>query len=180
MVTTRAISDAGTDGKSLRLEATHCARRAIRRRHEMPISCHRKQDENLVIFTHKGVVTDDEFFSFYRAFYLDPRFDKSHNLLVDLREAESTVRSSEALKSFADTARLHTPHVSPSPKIAVVAEADLSFGLARMYEAFSQQVPVEFRVFKEPDEALKWLGAPPDILDDLGDGEQLVAAPPEV
>jgi hypothetical protein len=132
----------------------------------MPITCHRKQDEKLAIFVHQGLVPDDEFLSFYEAFYKDPQFDKSHNLLVDLRHAESAARSPAALKTFASVARANTPVISPRPKIAVVAPADVSFGLARMYGAFSDQVPTDFTVFKDMDAALAWLGVKADLMND--------------
>lgn len=141
----------------------------------MPITSHRRQDEKLVIFIHVGVVPDKEFLSFYKAFYEDPSFDKTHDLLVDLRRAESTTRSSAALKAFANIARAHTPVVSPQPKIAVIAPAAVSFGLARMYEAFSDLVPADFTVFKDVDAALAWLGAPTDLMDDLEDDVQPAA-----
>jgi len=143
----------------------------------MPITCHRKTDEKLLIFIHAGFVPDDEFLSFYTAFYEDPSFDKTHDMLVDLRQAESTARSSEALKTFANVARLHTPIVSPQPKIAVVAPSAVSFGLARMFEAFSEFVPADFTVFKDVDPALAWLGAPADLMDKLP-GSAPPTAPP--
>jgi hypothetical protein len=143
----------------------------------MPITCHCRQDQKLTIFLHTGIVSDEEFLSFYRAFYEDPRVDKTHDLLVDLRQAESTARSSAALKTFADFARSHTPAVSPRPKIAVIAPAAVSFGLARMYEAFSALVPADFTVFKDAADALAWLEAPATVMDNLEDDAQPFAPP---
>jgi hypothetical protein len=71
----------------------------------MPITYQLKPDERLVIMVHIGVVTDDEFLSFYKALYEDTRFDKSFNLLVDLRQTESSVRSAAALNQLADFIR---------------------------------------------------------------------------
>ena len=50
---------------------------------------------------------------------------------------------------------------SPS-KLAIVATADLHFGLARMYQAhreMTKKSTKEVRVFRSREEALKWLGA---------------------
>lgn len=60
------------------------------------------------------------------------------------------------------------------PKIAVIAPKDLSFGMARMFEAFSDTVPFNFGVFREIDAALAWLGVPENLLEDLEH-----ATPPE-
>jgi hypothetical protein len=133
----------------------------------MPITYHFKPDERLVILVHVGAVTDDEFLSFYKALYEDTLLDKSFNLLVDLRQTESSVRSATALNKFADFVRRQYVGTTARPKVAVVAPEDISFGLARMYEAFSSAVPWEFVVFRSADDALAWLGLSENLLDDL-------------
>lgn len=71
----------------------------------MPITYQLKPDERLVILSHVGAVSDNEFLSFYKALYEDTRFDKSFNLFVDLRLTESSARSPSALQDFADFMR---------------------------------------------------------------------------
>jgi hypothetical protein len=39
--------------------------------------------------------------------------------------------------------------------------------MARVYEAFSDLVPVDFNVFRAADAALAWLGMPENFMDDL-------------
>lgn len=81
---------------------------------------------------HVGAVTDDEFLSFYKALYEDTQLEKSFNLLVDLRQTESSVRSSEALNEFADFMRRQFGSTTERLRVAVVDPKDISFGLARM------------------------------------------------
>ena len=131
----------------------------------MPITYQLKSDERLVILVHAGIVTDDEFLSFYRALFEDNRFDMSFNMLVDLRQTESSVRSAAALNEFADFMRRQFISITVRPKVAVVAPEDVSFGLARMYEVFSGDVPWEFAVFRAADAALAWLGLSENLLD---------------
>jgi hypothetical protein len=133
----------------------------------MPITYQLKPDLRLVILVHAGVVTDDEFLSFYKALFQDNRFDESFKLLVDLRQAESSVRSGATLHEFADFIRRQYLSTTATPKVAVVAPEDISFGLARMYEAFSEEVPWEFEVFRAIDAALAWLGLPDSLLNNL-------------
>ena len=133
----------------------------------MPITYQSKPDERLVILIHVGAVSDDEFLSFYKALYEDTRFDKSFNLLVDLRQAESSVRSTAALNEFAHFVRRQFVNTTVRPKVAVVASEDISFGLARMYEALSGAVPWEFVVFRAASAALAWLGLSENLMDDL-------------
>jgi len=131
----------------------------------MPITYQLKPDERLGILVHVGAVTDDEFLSFYKALYEENRFDKSFNLLVDLRQSESSVRSVAALNELADFMRGQFVSITARPKIAVVAPKDISFGLARMYEVFSGDVPWEFVVFRAADAALVWLGLSENLID---------------
>jgi hypothetical protein len=133
----------------------------------MPITYQFKPDERLVIVTHVGAVPDDEFLSFYKAFYDDTRFDKSFNLLIDLRRTESSARSPSALQESVDFMQQQFVNTSARPKVAVAAPGDLSFGLARMCEAFSNEAPWEFEVFRSADDALAWLGVAENLMDDL-------------
>lgn len=133
----------------------------------MPITYQLKPDERLVILTHVGAVSDDEFLSFYKALYKDTRFDKSFNLLVDLRQAESSVRSTAVLREFSQFVQQQFVNTTTRTKVAVVASEDISFGLARMYEVLSDAVPWEFVVFRTAKAALAWLGLSENLMDDL-------------
>jgi hypothetical protein len=121
----------------------------------------------LAIFVHVGVVPDQEFLSSYRAFYEDPRFEKSAKVLVDLRRTDSSVRSSEALRSLAEFMGRQPAVSAARPRVAVIASEDLSFGLARMYQVFSDTVSWDFAVFRAPDAALAWLRVPQSLMEDL-------------
>lgn len=131
----------------------------------MPISFKTKPEYNLIIQTHIGRIPDDEFLSFYKDLYCDDSFDRSINQLVDLRETDSSPRSSEVLGEFAEFIGAALVGVTTRPKVAVVAPKDLSFGLARMYEALTDTVPWDFMVFRTIDTALAWLGLPEDLVE---------------
>ena len=106
--------------------------------------------------------------SAYKLLFENDRFDDSYNLLVDLRRADSSARGTDALRGFADFMRNQYVNVGTRPKIAVAATENISFGLARMYEAFSDSVPMDFMVFRELSGALKWMGLDGDLLDGPG------------
>jgi hypothetical protein len=133
----------------------------------MPITVHIRPDDRLVVLAHAGPVQDDEFLSSYRTLFDDARYDKSFNVLVDLRRAESAVRSPEVLRDLAEFVKPRFENTQAIPMVAVVAPEDISFGLARMYEAFSDPVSWEFKVFRSAEEALLWLGLPEALVDDL-------------
>jgi hypothetical protein len=129
----------------------------------MPIRLRAIPEHRVTVFTHTGSVPDDEFLSFYKAAYEERQFDVSMDHLVDLREADSSLRSPEALRVLADSMTPYMREVRSEPKVAVIAPRVLSFGLARMYEAYAQVVPWEFVVFRDPEAACAWLGLPEEL-----------------
>ena len=126
----------------------------------MPISCHYKPELKMVVFVHKGHVADEEFLSFYKAFFKDAKFENYCKYLVDLRQADSTHRKTEALFNLAAFLKKNYQDLSIEICIAVVAPQDLSFDLARTYEVISSTLPWQFQVFEKMILALDWLGVP--------------------
>jgi hypothetical protein len=120
-------------------------------------------EHNLAILVHVGTIPDDEFLAFYKSLYESDSVDTSMNLLVDLREADSGPRSSDVLRKLAEFMRVTLANAAVHPKVVVVAPKDLSYGLARMCDAFSDAVPWEFVIFRAMDAALAWLGVPEDL-----------------
>ena len=130
----------------------------------MTIESYVRPEHNMVIFVHTGRVSDDKFLTFYKSFFESDTFKPPMNLLVDLRETNSSSRSPEALLRFAELAEAKLADITASTKVAVVAPKDLSFGLARMYEILSDSVHWNFVVFRAMDAALAWLGLPEDLI----------------
>ena len=124
----------------------------------MPITFDLKPDQQLVIFRHIDDVPDVEFLTFYQHFFENVWTANYMNLLIDLKHTNSMARSSQALQSLAELLRERLTDKMGSSRVAVVAPTDLSFGLARMYEVFSDCIPKEFFVFRSGDDACVWLG----------------------
>ncbi len=129
----------------------------------MTIESFYRPEHNMVIFAHTGIVPDDEFLTFYESFFESDTFKPPMNLLVDLRETSSSSRNPEAILSFAELVETKLADITARTKVAVVAPKDLSFGLARMYEIFSDSVNWSFVVFRAMDAAVAWLGLPEDL-----------------
>jgi len=133
----------------------------------MPITFHFKPESKLIICVHTGRVPDDEFLVYYQSMLDSDSFATDMNLLIDLRQTDSSPRSGQALIQFAEFAKSKLAEAHTYPMVAVVAPKDLSFGLARMYEFFADSIPWDFVVFRSVDTALAWLRAPEDLMDDL-------------
>jgi hypothetical protein len=138
----------------------------------MPISYYIKTKHKLIVLVYTGKIPDDDFLSFYKDLYESGAIDLSFNLLVDLREADSTPRNPIVLRMFANFIKTRIQSLSTRPKVDVVAPKDLSFGLARMYEPFANAVPWDFTVFRTIDAALAWLGLPENLMNNHVKGAQ--------
>lgn len=133
----------------------------------MAIKFHIIPEYNLAVLAHVGATSDIEFLAFYKKLFEGGQYDPAMNHLVDLRQADSTSRSSEILRQFAEYVQEKTADMKVRPKVAVVAPEDISFGLARMYEFFAGSVPWDFVVFRAWDAAVAWLGLPEDLIESL-------------
>ena len=130
----------------------------------MPIIFDFKPEYNLVVSRQVGTIDDEEFQNSYRSLFEDTGFKPSTNLLVDLRQADSSRRSQEAIQGFARYMKEWVQKVAKKSRVVVIAPKDVSFGLARMYEAYSESAHIEFAVFREAGAALEYLGIPEDAL----------------
>jgi hypothetical protein len=131
----------------------------------MPIYYFIREDHSVILSIHIGVVSDEELITSYSVIYKDARFSTKYRWLVDLSAAESRVRSITALHTMVTVSQEPYEGVS-TPRAAVIAPRDISFGLARMYEGLSRPVPKELRVFRDAQEAVEWLGIPLAVLNE--------------
>jgi hypothetical protein len=129
----------------------------------MPISFTVIADGNYVISKWEGKITDDEMLRSYKEFYEGPNWSRSLNELVVLGNTLNVEKiTNEGLTALADYVAHHfTAHNVQSSKTAVFSRNDLSFGLARVYEAFAYLSPEEIDVFRDLEKAKSWITGDP-------------------
>ena len=78
--------------------------------------------------------------------------------LVDLSEADLNSITGHGLAGLADAVAgiFEDAGVSTS-RTAVYSLRDMPFGLARIYEAYTHESPESVQVFRDRNEALRWL-----------------------
>ncbi len=107
----------------------------------------------------EGIVSDDDLLDAYAAVLNAPDFDPTLNDLIDARGVRRVDVTPAGVRRLADLVqqidRLYLP-----TKVAVVATDDSVYDTALMYEAIrvDQRAPAKHRIFREIDEARKWLG----------------------
>jgi len=111
--------------------------------------------KQLTIHTATGKVTRDEIVEVQEKYYTN---DPTTYLLWDLRAANISALSSDDLKEIVFIGKKYAQK-RRNGKTAIVVSSDLSFGLSRMYESYSEMFehPGDHWVTKEYDEAMKWL-----------------------
>lgn len=82
-----------------------------------------------------------------------PDVTPEFSLLIDLREAEGREVTGAGVRALAKQPLV----LSPTSRRAVVVPSILGFGMARMYELLAEQRGGGTRVFRDYDEALRWV-----------------------
>ena len=80
---------------------------------------------------------------------------RSLNRLFDLRGLHLNLTTEEIERFAAITKRLNEGY--ENIRIALICDRDIVFGQIRMFEIFGEISGVERNVFKNPEDALKWL-----------------------
>jgi hypothetical protein len=138
-------------------------RGALSRRLSMPIRIRVDPAARVRYAVIEGTVGDDELIDAYAAVLGDPDFDPTLNDLVDARTVRRIDVTPMGLRRLADLVQQIDRLALPT-KVAVVTPDDVAYDAARMYEALraGQRAPAEHRVFRDMEEARRWLGLEPE------------------
>ena len=105
-----------------------------------------------------GKITDEELFSSYRDFYLSKDWTPDTHKLCDLSTADLSGISADCIIRIAEfTKSFFKEQGIESIRSAAYCPQDLDYGYIRMYQAYAEDSPEEMQVFRDPDEALRWL-----------------------
>ena len=129
----------------------------------MPITITVNTAERVRYSVMSGSVSDKELLDAYAQSLEAADFDPSLNGLVDARLVRQMDVTPAGLRRLADLIQRVDRFQLPT-KVAIVAESDVAFGMARMYQSIraSGGAPSEHRVFREMAEARAWLGLGPE------------------
>ena len=116
--------------------------------------------ESFSIDTDRGVVhcrawgrfTSEELMAHYTRMRAHPEFDPGFRQLGDLRDVEEFDITTATVEAAAEL-----PTFTPGTRRALVASETVQFGLARMFGSFAELNGQEVRVFRDYDEAVRWL-----------------------
>jgi len=99
---------------------------------------------------------DEEAVSWLLGFLSDPRKWTGVSGLIDTRQLQGFRVSSDGVQRLTRAVAEHDP-VFAGSRWAIVANQDVIFGMARMYELLRGGAPYEIAVFRSPEEAERWM-----------------------
>ncbi len=110
----------------------------------------------LVIHEAEGPLSLDEIQSELQATLANPAFSPGMKTVWDLRGASIAALTERAVRSLVDF-NLVRKEQRGGGRAAIVASQDVDYGVARMFQAYAEELPWETMVFRGLDDALPWL-----------------------
>ena len=99
-----------------------------------------------------GVVTLEEILIYEERICMDPAFDPTYTEVIDMRQVEKLDLSHAEVATMVGYEQGHDRYAGVR-QVALVAPADLEYGLARMYEMLGDESPMQTEVFRDMAEA---------------------------
>ncbi len=116
------------------------------------------KDIRLIIVTVSGPANFSEVADMITRLQTDPDFSMAYNVLWDSRK-RTTPFTSDEIRSLALHVRIYKEVMKPKPKRAFLVSKNVVYGMLRVYEGYrSGKSNADIEIFKDRDEALKWLG----------------------
>lgn len=114
------------------------------------------EERSLAIVTVRGDLSDGEMVDWFGGFLAALGRLERVGGVVDTRGLAGFQVSSEAVHTLTVMAEGHDAVFADS-RWAFVADQDVVFGMARMYQMLRESAPYEIGVFRSMEEALRWL-----------------------
>jgi len=115
------------------------------------------QKSNTIIRTVTGKLTVADVKQAFAASLSHPDFKTNMHVIWDLNQADGSNLSTNQLIEVVEYIRNNSNVRGANYKIILVAPADLSFGLSRMFEGYGNNLPEPIHVLRNMDEAYRWI-----------------------
>ena len=124
----------------------------------MSISFKIYEDQRFFLSTWVGPISDSDLISSYKKLLEDKKFKPGFHELADARKAGLSGITGEGFHRLSSMVESHLAGKCKEFKTAIIAPTDFHFGMSRMYQIISDEKIENVMVFREPSEAIKWLG----------------------
>lgn len=110
-------------------------------------------ERRVIVVTVRGDLRDEDLLEIHERLRTEPKLEPDFGLLVDLRGAVGRDITMGGVQNLLERPSLF----SPTARRAIVVESDLGFGMSRMYELQRDDLAGTLRVFRDVDQANRWL-----------------------
>jgi hypothetical protein len=114
----------------------------------------------VVVTVATGTLQLRDFVHHLSAIREDPLHRRGMPELADLRAVTNVEASADEIADFARMVNNLRESAGAAPRLAIVAEQRVVFGLSRMFVARSDPGPATIGVFRDIRSACEWLGVP--------------------
>ena len=121
----------------------------------MPASCSYSVDNNILYCMVEGVVTIDDFKQLMLEIVSSTEYPVDVKTLWDIRKLDLSSITRELADQLISLREKNPQRGATS--IAIVAEENHGFGMSRMYEMLSSQLPQQIMVFRDYKAGETWL-----------------------
>ncbi len=101
-----------------------------------------------------GDLTDAALIQLHAEISSHPEVKRDFSMLIDLRQASGGTVTTAGVEALSRRSMV----LSPQSRRAVVVPSDFGFGMARMYDTLREEVGGGVQIFRDIDEAKRWLG----------------------
>lgn len=123
----------------------------------MTISYEIIPDKKLVVNTVKGRFDFDGYQNLMERILDDPRFVPSMHMLWDFTTSTLIDLSNDDFEGIKSYIQKNSKRRGSGYRAAFVVTKEVDFGLSRMYQMISEDLPVTFEVFRDFKEAMAWI-----------------------
>lgn len=117
-------------------------------------------ESGLVVFTVTGSGKVTDMIKALEELFIAPGYRKNADIMWDFsqwREEPPEARELRELVNFIDRNREKR---GAGYRVCIVVSRDLDYGLARMFEAYAENLPFTLRIFRKRSQAESWLKKP--------------------
>ena len=123
----------------------------------MPVDFKIDTERRLIVATVFDEISDTDIIEALNASVSDPDFEPGFNVLSDHTRITRPI-TTEQVKLMVGHMESLSDHLAGA-RWAIVTNSPASYGMMRMLSVFAERVPIELQVFRDADEANKWLAS---------------------
>ena len=116
--------------------------------------------ENLVRNTIVGPLTFNEYRALMESVMSDKRFTSSMHMFWDFRNGSLVELNNEEIEGIKNFIERNQERRGRDYRVVFLVNETVDYGLSRMYQIISQNLPVYFEVFYDEQEAIDWIKGP--------------------